>query len=99
MGDATAAMGEILETLMTAARSGATAAPGGCAPARSSRGRSTLLRIRPARVRVDIPADLVVGVDAPLSLGCSGRCSTTRSGAAHGDRDRTSTSPPTWSSW
>jgi signal transduction histidine kinase len=68
MDAASREMREILETLMTAARSGATTAPGRCAAAevvireaqqrRSSRPDVELV--------VDVAPDLVVGVDAPV---------------------------------
>ena len=68
MGEATGAMGEILETLMTTARSGVAVAPGRCAPATVV--ARAVERLGPAHadldVTVDIPSDLVAGVDAPV---------------------------------
>ena len=81
MGDATAAMGEILETLMTAAGP-ARRAPGRCAPAEVvARTLEQLLPNRPdLDVRVDIRRTSSSASTRRCSLGCSGRCSTTRSG-------------------
>jgi signal transduction histidine kinase len=65
---ATAEMSEILETLMTTARSGAGTAPGRCAVlAVVDRVGQRLRDLRPALdVTVDVPPGLVVGVDAPV---------------------------------
>jgi signal transduction histidine kinase len=68
ISDATAGMGEMLETLMTAARSGASAAPGRSVPAEVVPGalQQAVERRPELDVLVDMPPDLVVGVDAPL---------------------------------
>jgi signal transduction histidine kinase len=65
---ATAAMSEILETLMTTARSGAGTAPGRCSPLEVvRRAGERLQHVRPdLGVTVDVPADLVAGVDASV---------------------------------
>jgi signal transduction histidine kinase len=66
MGEATRAMGEILETLMTTARSGVAVAPGRCAPATVLARAVERLGSADVEVTVDIPSDLVAGVDAPV---------------------------------
>jgi signal transduction histidine kinase len=68
IGAATGAMSEILETLMTTARSGAGTAPGRCSPLEVvSRAVEPLRQVRPdLDVAVDVPSELVAGVDAPV---------------------------------
>lgn len=68
MDAASGEMGEILETLMTAARAGRTTAPGRCAPAEVVARELEIRRAaRPeVHLAMDVPADLVVGVDAPV---------------------------------
>jgi signal transduction histidine kinase len=68
LDEAVAEVRDVLETLMAAARSATGRAPGRCAPAavlgpllgRAAAGRPGL------RARCHLPADLVVGVDAPV---------------------------------
>jgi signal transduction histidine kinase len=68
MGEAAGAMGEILETLMTTARSGVAVAPGRCAPAPVV--ARAVGRLGPAhpetRFVLDVPPDLTAGIDAPV---------------------------------
>jgi signal transduction histidine kinase len=68
MAEAAAAMGEILETLMTTARSGVAVAPGRCTPSVVvERAIERLGHTRPdVRFAVEVPADLVAGVDGPV---------------------------------
>jgi signal transduction histidine kinase len=68
MDAASGEMGEILETLMTAARSGRTTAPGRCAPAEVvARELESRRALRPdVGLTMDVPPGLVVGVDAPV---------------------------------
>jgi signal transduction histidine kinase len=63
---ATEAMSEILETLMTTARSGAGTAPGRCSALEVvGRAGERLRQLRPGLdVTVDVPSELVAGVDA-----------------------------------
>jgi signal transduction histidine kinase len=65
---ATRAMSEILETLMTTARSGAGTAPGRCSPLEViARAAARLQHVRPGLdMAVDVPAELMAGVDAPV---------------------------------
>lgn len=68
IGAATADLDEILETLMTTARSAASTAPGRC-PVLGvvSRAGERLRQLRPGlEVRLDVPAGLVAGVDAAV---------------------------------
>jgi signal transduction histidine kinase len=63
---ATTAMSEILETLMTTARSGAGTAPGRCSPLEVVGRAAERLRGTGLDVTVDVPSELVAGVDAPV---------------------------------
>jgi signal transduction histidine kinase len=68
IGNAATAMGDILETLMTTARSGGTTPPGRCSPAAvARRAVDRLDQLRPGlRFVVDLDPELSAGVDAPL---------------------------------
>jgi signal transduction histidine kinase len=68
IGDAGRAMREMVETLMSTARSGVTAAPGRCVPAEVvSRAVGHLGRGRPdVEFLIDVPPELTVGADGPL---------------------------------